>query len=139
MRLARHALIAFAALAGWLMLASVAQAGDKFARECDDGTILARITSKFRHQVTYVPNLPDVDITHFGRIHERRYIPYGEKRPIARRYCAATAHLSDGRKRKIWYLIEDRMGFAGVGDGVEFCVSGFDRWHVYNGHCRVLR
>jgi hypothetical protein len=139
MRLARYALLAFAVVFSWMLFAATAQAGDKLARECDDGTILARITSKFRHQVTYVPNLPDVDITHFGRIHERRYIPYGEKRPIARRYCAATAHLSDGRKRKIWYLIEDRMGFAGVGDGVEFCVSGFDRWHVYNGHCRVLR
>jgi hypothetical protein len=31
------------------------------------------------------------------------------------------------------------MGFAGMGDNVEFCVSGFDRWYVYNGRCRVLR
>jgi hypothetical protein len=139
MRLARNALLAFAVMTSWLMLAATANAGDRTARYCDDGAILARIVSKFRHQVTYVPNLPDVDIVHFGRIHERRYIPYGEWRPIARRYCAATAHLSDGRKRKVWYLIEDRMGFAGVGDGVDFCVSGFDRWHVYNGHCRVLR
>jgi hypothetical protein len=139
MRLARYALLAFAVATSWLTLAATANAGDLDARYCDDGAILARIASKFRHQVTYVPNLPDVDIVHFGRIHERRYIPYGEQRPIARRYCGATALLSDGRKRKIWYLIEDRMGFAGIGDGVEFCVSGFDRWRVYNGHCRVLR
>ena len=31
------------------------------------------------------------------------------------------------------------MGFVGIGDNVEFCVSGFDRWMVYNGRCRVLR
>ena len=31
------------------------------------------------------------------------------------------------------------MGFASIGDGVEFCVSGFDRWNVYNSGCRVLR
>ena len=28
--------------------------------------------------------------------------------------------------------------FASIGDNVEFCVSGFDRWMVYNGRCRVL-
>ena len=31
------------------------------------------------------------------------------------------------------------MGFASIGDNVEFCVAGFDRWMVYNGRCRVLR
>jgi hypothetical protein len=36
-------------------------------------------------------------------------------------------------------LIEGRMGFAGIGENVEFCVSGFDRWLVYNGRCRVLQ
>ena len=47
--------------------------------------------------------------------------------------------LSDGRKRSLWYLIEYGMGLASIGDNVEFCVSGFDRWLVYNGGCRVLR
>lgn len=114
-------------------------AGDRTAAECGNAEILARIQSKFRHQVTHVPHLPDVDIVEFRKIHQHRYIPYGEKQPIARRYCGATAALSDGKRRTIWYLIEDRMGFAGVGDGVEFCVSGFDRWFVHNGRCRVVR
>ncbi len=114
-------------------------AGDKTAAECSNSEILARIQSKFRHQVTHVPHLPDVDIVEFRKIHQPRYIPFGETQPIARRYCGATAHMSDGRRRAVWYLIEDHMGFAGVGDGVEFCVSGFDRWFVYNGHCRVVR
>jgi hypothetical protein len=86
-----------------------------------------------------VPHLPDVGIVDFQRIHEHRYLPYGEDQPIARRYCGATAQLSDGGSRTIWYLIEDGMGLAGIGDNVEFCVSGFDRWMVYNGRCRVLR
>ena len=83
--------------------------------------------------------MPDVDIADLREIHEHRYLPYGEDWPIARRYCGATADLSDGRSRTIWYLIEDGMGFAGIGDNVEFCVSGFDRWMVYNGRCRILR
>ncbi len=135
-RLATTLLAAASMLAAGVVASA---AGDKSAAECSNGAILARIQSKFRHQVTHVPHLPDVDIVEFRKIHQHRYIPFGEKRPIARRYCGATAQLSDGRRRTIWYLIEDRMGFAGVGDGVEFCVSGFDRWFVYNGRCRVVR
>ena len=55
--------------------------------------------------------------------------------PIA----ARTVILSDGDARDIWYLIEEGQGYASIGDNVEFCVSGFDRWYVYNGRCRVLR
>ena len=138
----RRALFAFAVmvLTVWSGGASAGMFdSDREARFCDDGAILARIESRFRHQVRNVPHLPDVSIVDFRRVHERRYVPFSEKRPIARRYCGAKVELSDGRKREMWYLIEDRMGFAGVGDGVEFCVSGFDRWYVYNGRCRVLR
>ena len=57
---------------------------------------------------------------------------------------------SDSSSRNVWYLIEEGMGFATLaagfvlanethGSNVEFCVSGFDRWFVYNGSCRVLR
>lgn len=109
------------------------------ARFCDDQGILNRIVSKFRHQVRNVPNLPDVDIVDFHRVHEHRNYVAKEKWPIARRYCGATVELSDGRRREMWYLIEEGMGFASIGDNVEFCVSGFDRWYVYNGRCRVLR
>ena len=138
-RFASPSLAALLALAGAISVTGTASAGDRSARLCDDGAILSRIVSKFRHQVRNVPHLPDVEIADFRKIHQHRYLPYKENRPIARRYCGATAVLSDGRKRTVWYLIEDRMGFAGVGDGVEFCVSGFDRWKVYNGRCRVLR
>lgn len=106
---------------------------------CANGKVLNRITHRFRHQVRHVPNLPQVDITDFYRIRENRYEPQGPRRPIERRYCHATAALSDGRQRDIWYLIERPMGFAGIGSNVEFCVDGFDRWKVYNGRCRVLR
>ena len=106
---------------------------------CAEGWVLGKITSRFRHQVNNVPNLPNVQITDFQRIHEHRYLPAMEDRPIGRRYCGATVVLSDGQDRDIWYLIEEGQGFAGIGNNVEFCVSGFDRWYVYNGRCRVLR
>lgn len=106
---------------------------------CSDDRFLRTIVKRFRHQVTHVPNLPNVDILQFYRIHERRYLPEQKRWPIGRRYCGATVALTDGRERPIWYLIEEGMGLASIGDNVEFCVSGFDRWYVYNGDCRVLR
>lgn len=112
---------------------------DRDPGACADARTLARIGEKFRWQVRHVPNLPDVEIAEFRDVHQHRYLPRQEDRPIARRYCGATVLLSDGRKRSLWYLIEYGMGLASIGDNVEFCVSGFDRWRVYNGGCRVLR
>lgn len=106
---------------------------------CARSSYLSRISSRFDYQVRHVPNLPQVQILDFQNIREDRYLPETEDWPIARRYCKANVVLSDGRTRDLWYLVEGRMGFVGLGENVEFCVSGFDRWFVYNGRCRVLR
>ncbi|HEV7252606.1 MAG TPA: hypothetical protein VGN97_05850 [Mesorhizobium sp.] len=98
-----------------------------------------KIRKRFSYQVEHVPNLPDVEILDFRNIRETRFEPTDERHPISRRYCAGDVVLSDGNTRDIWFLIETDMGFASIGDNVEFCVAGFDRWRVYNGHCRVLR
>ena len=131
-------------LASVLTVAPIAQAADLSSYSGDRGVwgvgwVLNKITCGFAHLVRTVPHLPDVQITDFRRINERRYQPAEENWPIGRRYCDARVVLSDGHERTIWYLIEEGQGFAGVGDNVEFCVSGFDRWYVYNGACRVLR
>lgn len=117
---------------------------------CGDPRITGKISKRFRYQVTHVPNLPDVEIMQFRNIHQHRYKDKSKKWPIGRRYCGATLDLSNGTHREVWYLIEEGMGFAGLLDGVgladevrgsnvEFCVSGYDRWLVYNGRCRILR
>lgn len=106
---------------------------------CGHDRVLGRIANRFRHQVRHVPNLPQVDIVDFHRISEQRFEPQWAESPIERRYCHATVGLSDGHSRDVWYLIERPLGFAGIGSNVEFCVSGFDRWHVYGGRCRSLR
>jgi hypothetical protein len=106
---------------------------------CAESGYLSRISSKFRYQISHVPYLPDVEIADFQGIHQNRYLPADEDHPIARRYCEATAVMSNGRRHQIFYLIESGMGFAGVGGtNLEFCVNGFDRWKVYDGRCRVL-
>ncbi len=106
---------------------------------CSDGWVLGTISSRFDYQVKHVPNLPQVSILEFHRIYQRRYEPASEDWPIPRVYCVAQVALSDGLSRDIWYLVEYGQGFASIGDNVEFCVAGFDRWMVYNGGCRVLR
>ncbi|TPK81121.1 hypothetical protein FJ934_17430 [Mesorhizobium sp. B2-4-12] len=106
---------------------------------CGESWVLNKITHRFAYQVHHVPHLPDVAITDFHNIHQHRYQLASEQWPIGRHYCRATVSLSDGRDRSIFYLIEEGQGFASIGDNVEFCVSGFDRWMVYNGRCRVLR
>jgi hypothetical protein len=112
---------------------------DLDARGCEDPYVLNMISERFRHQAFNVLKEPTLWIRDYYKIHEHRYIPYAEDNPIARRYCGATVALSDGHQREMWYLIEDRQGFVGIGDNVEFCIRGLDRWYVYNGRCRVLR
>jgi hypothetical protein len=106
---------------------------------CSDPSVLRSITGRFRYQVRHVPNLPDVEITDFQNVYLNGYYPAREDHPIGRIYCGATVNLSGAYNRNIWYLIELGQGFASIGDNVEFCVDGFDRWFVYNGLCRVLR
>ncbi len=143
-RIVHFALGVALAVASGLPAVKVARAADYvvgepgYASPCAEDRYLKRIVNKFDYQVRHVPHLPVVSISAFQDIHERRYEPETEEWPIERRYCGGTVVLSDGHTRDIWYLIEGKMGFAGVGDNVEFCVAGFDRWNVYNGRCRVL-
>jgi hypothetical protein len=120
------------ASAGWFH-------SEREALACDDAHVLARITSKFRTQARQVHHDKTLAVDGYDNVHQHRYQEKSEFRPIARRYCGATVSLNDGRRRTIWYLIERGVGFASVGDNVEFCISGFDRWNVYNNACRVLR
>ena len=150
-------LAAAAALAASALVAAPVHAADPLYEKipdydgvCGDARIQKTIRKRFRHQVTHVPHLPDVEIMQFRKIHQHRYKDPSKKWPIGRRYCGAVVDLSNGTSRDIWYLIEEGMGFATFkarigladavrGSNVEFCVSGYDRWYVYNGRCRILR
>ncbi|MEK1887712.1 MAG: hypothetical protein AAAB35_09110 [Phyllobacterium sp.] len=107
---------------------------------CGQAGVLNRIVNRFAYQVRHVPNLPQVGIHNFSDVRLTRYEPSREPElaAVARHYCKATAHLTDGGQRPVWYVVEDGMGFVGIGNNVEFCVLGFDRWHVYDGQCRTL-
>lgn len=136
------ALASVLALAGGIATASAADPVAVRASDsgvCSSDKVLNTISRRFDHQVRNVPNLPQVGIADFYGVREVRHLPSHEERPVERLYCRAQAALSDGQSRDIWYLVEWPMGFAGIGGNVEFCVAGFDRWHVYGGRCRVLQ
>lgn len=149
-----------------VLAAQPAYAHEKYFREspsaeCANDRILADITKRFRLRAFKIEQRPALRITGYEKVHEHRYIPQDvhAARPIARRYCHATAHFSDGLSRTVWYLIEGGMGFAGYGrsmtganphkrrfwgggptfHNIEYCVEGMDVWNVYNNNCRLLK
>jgi hypothetical protein len=112
-----------------------ARAYDSFP-ECEAPSVHGVIINRF-NQAEARTWLDGVRIRYIDRTKERRVVAFGPA-PILRRYCRGRALLEDGHYRTIHYLIEDPMGLAGVGWNVEFCLSGHDRWRVYDGNCRIL-
>ncbi|MFC5384380.1 hypothetical protein ACFPLB_00145 [Aquamicrobium segne] len=146
-RTAKLSFLSLSAICTTLLVQPVAQAADMFVYDvqnaptiCNAAPVLNRITRNFAYQVRHVPNLPQVAIADFNHIHLRRSEATSQRWPIARHYCSAKVTLSNGYEHDIAYLIEEGQGFAAMGGAnVEFCVSGFDRWLVYNAGCRVLK
>lgn len=106
---------------------------------CSNQRVLKSIVSRFSYQTSHVPNLSAAGISAFSDVYQNRYEPGAPAPAISRHYCRAVAVLTDGEQRRVWYMVEEGQGFASIGDNVEFCVAGFDRWNVYDGACRVLR
>jgi hypothetical protein len=79
-----------------------------------------------------------LQIIGFENVHEIAFRPWAEG-TIPRRFCSATALISDGVKRKLNYSIGEDTGFLGVSPGVEWCVVGLDRNWAYNPACRMAR
>ena len=79
-----------------------------------------------------------LQITAYGRIHETAFRPW-QSDNIPRRYCSADVMISDGKLRTVHYSIIEDGGFAGFGQGVEWCVTGLDRNWAYNPACKAAR
>ena len=106
---------------------------DGRVRECE--AALPTIISQFREKESTFWNSP-LTITAYGRIHETTFRPW-QSDNIPRRYCTGSVMLSDGKARKVHYSIIEDGGFAGFGQGVEWCVTGLDRNWAYNPGCKA--
>lgn len=103
--------------------------------ECERA--LPTISYEFQEKESKFWNSPLV-ITSYGRIHETAFRPW-ESDNMPRRYCSGDVMLSDGKMRTVHYSIIEDGGFAGFGQGVEWCVTGLDRNWAYNPNCKSAR
>ena len=105
--------------------------------QCSEPKVLTKIIRRFEkadRKLWYA----GIVITSINKIAERAYNVYTDSL-INRRYCRGRALMSSGKYRQVHYVIEQGMGLAGFGWGVEYCLKGSDGWHAYDGWCRVLR
>ena len=58
---------------------------------------------------------------------------------IPRRFCRATAYVSDGKPHVVNFWIGEDTSLVGGGPGVEWCVVGLDREWAYNPGCKMAR
>jgi hypothetical protein len=98
---------------------------------------LPTITSQFQEKESTYWNSSLV-ITAYGNIHETAFRPW-QSDNIPRRYCAGQVMLSDGKLRPVHFSIIEDGGFAGYGQGVEWCVVGLDRNWAFNPACKTAK
>jgi hypothetical protein len=98
---------------------------------------LGKISSNFAEKESTFWN-STLQITGYDRVREIAFRPW-QSDNIPRRYCAATAMISDGKPRPVYFSIIEDGGFAGFSNGVEFCVVGLDRNWAYNPACKAAR
>ena len=79
-----------------------------------------------------------LQIVSFEGVRETAFRPWANG-TIPRRYCSATAYVSDGRKHRVNYWIGEDTGMIGMTWGVEWCVVGLDRNWAYNPACKMAQ
>ncbi|SSC72438.1 unnamed protein product [Ciceribacter sp. T2.26MG-112.2] len=119
-----------------LLFLSVATGALAGTPSCEQVT--GMVSSRFAQNMRGFLGL-DLSIAEFGPVHQSRLEPRYDTHPVERRYCEAKVTTTDGEQRRLWYVVEDNWGYAGLGSSVEFCMSGLDPWHVYGAHCKSLR
>ena len=98
---------------------------------------LGKIAARFSEKESQFWN-SSLQILDFERVRETAFMPWAAG-TIPRRYCTATAVISDGRKHQVNYSIGEDTGMIGASWGVEWCVVGLDRNWAYNPRCKMAR
>ncbi len=106
--------------------------------ECTDGAVLARVNDKFVYGDAHLTHT-GLQIAGYDGIMQTA-LKAGGPGLIDRRYCVATATLSDGRLSEVVYLIEGpKVGPFSSSWHVESCLPGFDVYRVHDARCRSIR
>jgi hypothetical protein len=105
---------------------------------CSDNGVLGTIDRRFDYTDRHLLHA-GLDVVDFYNMRLTYWRPSDETHLIERHYCVANVIMNDNQPRTVYYLIEGTMGFAGIGDNVEYCIDGLDPWHVYGAHCNSVR
>jgi len=113
---------------------------DAVVPACGDPAVLSKIAARFAEKERQYWQ-SDLQILGFERLRETSFRPWAQGAPdaIPRRYCSATALVSDARPRAIYYWVGEDTGWLGATWGVEWCVVGLDRNWAYNPGCSMAR
>ena len=98
---------------------------------------LGKITVEFQEKEGTFWN-SKLRIMGYGNIHEIAFRPW-QSDNIPRRYCSADVMISDGKMRTVHFSIVEDGGFAGFGQGIEWCVTGLDRNWAFNPACKAAK
>ena len=104
---------------------------------CDAPGVVAGIAERFAYQDAHIIHA-GLAVTGVDGVHERA-VKAGGPGLVDRRYCGATASLSNGRRAPVAYIIEGpKLGLFSIGWHVESCVAGYDPYRVYDAGCRSI-
>jgi hypothetical protein len=98
---------------------------------------LGKIAARFAEKESTYWN-SNLQILDFAAVREIAFRPWANG-TIPRRFCSATAYISDGRKHRVNFWIGEDTGIIGASWGVEWCVVGLDRNWAYNPRCNMAR
>ena len=104
---------------------------------CEEAGPLGKIQSRFSRKEGRFWN-SNLEIVSFENVREVAFRPWVAD-AIPRRFCSATAVISDGVKRPVYFSIIEDAGIIGASWGVEWCVVGLDRNWAYSPACRMAR
>lgn len=103
---------------------------------CDSPSVLSEIQSRFSGTERHYWNSA-AEIVAIEGIRQAAFRPHGLDY-IPRRYCQAVAVMENQRRLKLRYAIIEKAGFAGYGEGIQFCLEGYDRNHTAMPGCDRL-
>ncbi len=141
----RLVLAALAVVGGLSAAAAPAEAGSRgggflpfhhgIIPACDNPWTLGKINLRFAYKERRYWGSG----AYIGKVEEVKELAYRPWGPdfIPRRHCAAKVRMQDGKETFIAYAIGEKLGFAGMGYGVEWCVVGYDRNRAYGPSCRA--
>jgi hypothetical protein len=103
---------------------------------CNDPGVLAKLQRRFNSSERTYWN-SNAEIVGFEKVSQAAFRPHGLDL-IPRRYCQAQAVMHDNRRLTMRYAIIEEAGIIGWSEGLQYCLTGYDRNHTAMPGCYRL-